>query len=142
MKYTIPRRATKCFSKEEIFNEGEEIISLIIPVKEGYERRDFCLNCWHEYAAKEDFFWKVQLPTKETRKTQPKDIQTLELFYSLIDQKEKKDLLYVLALFLERRGLFAKRKENLFENIRTGEAFIVEPVPSSSLNYDLITAQL
>lgn len=132
MKYQFPKRSHQCYVKQEAFQEEEEIISLLIPVGQTYERRDFCQKCWKETPIPGSVFWRVQIPRKEKEAPHSKDLEILDLFYAT----ENKELLYLLALYLDRRGLFAKRKKNLFENITTGDLFQIEPIQVTSAHID------
>lgn len=145
MKYTLPRRASKCFLKEEPFLPGSSLISLVIPKKEGFLRRDYCLHCWESVKEeKGSSFWKVILPKKAEESKSLSDLQALELFCSLLGKE--KELAFVLALYLERKKFLTKRREGeeelIFENNENGELYIVEKVPSKLLDFKKILSSL
>jgi hypothetical protein len=70
-------------------------------------RQDYSIEAWQAPPAEALGWWKSQIPTAETKKTQwaPNDVM-LELFDELAGQPDRSDLRYVLTLLLIRRRVF------------------------------------
>jgi hypothetical protein len=81
--------------------------SALIPSGANVVRQDYSLEAWPGPPADALGWWKSQIPTSETKKTQwaPNDVM-LELFDELTGQADRADLRYVLALLLIRRRVF------------------------------------
>jgi hypothetical protein len=81
--------------------------SALIPSGASVVRQDYSLEAWPGPPAEALGWWKSQLPTAETNKTQwaPNDVM-LELFDELTGQADRADLRYVLTLLLIRRRVF------------------------------------
>lgn len=136
-RYEIPRRSSHCALKKEPFKEGLEIISLLENSSKGYERQDFCLECFErelkEKCIKEKkSYWKSQITVKkEAAAVTPIDERALELLRSSLGQlsnrtavdEELEGMVYLLTLYLERRGILVKRQE---KRSKTGSTLFVE----------------
>ncbi len=81
--------------------------SALVPSGASVVRQDYSLEAWPGPPADALGWWKAQLPTAETNKTQwaPNDVM-LELFDELTGQADRADLRYVLTLLLIRRRVF------------------------------------
>lgn len=138
MRYQIPRRAQRCAYKEEPFSEKEEIVTLLTPQDEGFERKDLCQNCFEEQKENllcndEVSFWKVNLTPKlkKNKRDLQRDEVLLNLLRSYSDDGSDPTTVYLLCLFLERQKVLTKQKERkddtfFFECIETGEVFIAK----------------
>ncbi|MDR3624799.1 MAG: hypothetical protein P4L16_06645 [Chlamydiales bacterium] len=155
MKYLIPKRSIKCSIKEELFLPGMELISALYPAKQGYLRKDFCLECWlicnkDELEKGGVSYWKVLLPLKKKVEKDFSLSQVFDLFCLLVNKEEEKELLFVLALYLERKHILSKREEKqsvdktllFYEYEETGEVFIIQKMPADSLNLDHLQKKL
>ncbi len=119
MKEKIKKRLSHCIAGNEPFTPGSEYISLLTSTDEGWERADYCLECW-EKNKKPGQFWRGKIPEKKVKKLSP-DEKALELFRKTEDQK----LLSVLALYLVRRDQAVRRCETYYEIPETGEVIVV-----------------
>ena len=115
--YDIPKRSLQCSEGKETLSPGDEIFSVLLPVADTYERRDFCRACWEKKGEELSAFphWKGFVPdkVKAEKRPQSRDEQALDLLLQTLPQKdgEAKGLAYVLALYLERTGQLMKRHE-------------------------------
>jgi hypothetical protein len=153
LQYLIPTRAKECFSGSEPLLPGEEIVSVLLPLKEGYERRDYCLACW-EREAKEFFtatpHWRLLIAEKEKKaiRQTTSDERALEILRAKIvdTSEEAQKLAYVTALYLERRERLIKRQERrgifFFEIPETQEVVTIERHPLSPEELQQIEEQL
>jgi hypothetical protein len=117
----IPRRLSRCIVGEEPFHQGSEYVSIID--SKGI-RKDFCLQCWEKMdKSSERNFWKGKIPSKK-EKCSDYDQKALELFRMVKDPK----YLFVLGLYLERKGQIVPRTKTLYEAPETGELFSVEKI--------------
>ena len=152
IKYEIPRRAHFCASQKELFLESAEMISVLIPMSEGYERRDYCLACFEkDFSTFEQLegliYWKTVLSSKKTTgKQYTRDERAIELLRESLADKDQSVLCYVLALYLERRNQLVKRQEKrskvdplvFYEVIDTGEILVVKKVELSRIEFDKV----
>lgn len=145
MHYQIPKRAHRCTENGEPFSENEEIITLLIPKKSGYDRKDLCLKCFN--ANKEKFinselsYWKVAIQPRAKK-------QKFKNAEDFLNQLRSNDMnggaYYLLCLFLERQKVLHKQKENeeelFFECLDTGEIFIAKKtsINQETLNHLLV----
>ena len=115
---SIPRRARKCLKCEKAFEQGQEIMGLLLDEE---KREDYCLNC---FETKEAFCtWKSQIPTKEEEVTysesaREKGLRLLNEY--LVDEAPAA---YALALYLHRRGILHRIRPHLYEDRLTGDLF-------------------
>lgn len=131
---SIPRRAFCCALGNESFEPGSKYISHLS--SDGKERKDFCPSCWlqsEEYKKKEKgHFWRGKIP-KKIEKTDASEEKTLHLFREVYQTGMNPKLLYVLALYLQRRKQLmllpsGKKMDSLvFELMETGETFSLKP---------------
>lgn len=152
IKYEIPRRAHFCASQKEPFLENAEMISVLIPISEGYERRDYCLACFeNDFSTLEQLegliYWKTVLSSKKaTGKQYTRDERAIELLRESLGDKDQSVLCYVLALYLERRNQLVKRQEKrskvdplvFYEVIDTGEVLVVKKIELSRIEFDKV----
>ena len=141
MGIVIPRRAGACLKCGESMEESFEYYSILDTAEEHPQRFDYCLSCWEKGAKAESSgnsrtYWRSKVPLKKERKevTLTKDEKALELLEELIssDQENDANLAFVLALYLERRKLVAKRKDvkevTIYEVLETEEIVAVKKV--------------
>lgn len=152
IKYEIPRRANSCHLKNEPFTEGMELISVLTPTSEGYERKDYCLICFESISqplAQQDgyIYWKSTIATKKDwGKKYSRDERALLLLKEMLytapepgSAPPNYPLQYVLALYLERRRQLVKRQEKrskinpliFYEVSDTGEVLVIKKVELS-----------
>ncbi|MGK5595040.1 MAG: hypothetical protein ACSNEK_06760 [Parachlamydiaceae bacterium] len=135
----IPKRGAHCSEGKESFHEGMQYYSYVQLAKEGvYTRHDFCQRCWDKLNISEKTFWKGQIQKKEA--IIPKTLEEGALLYfdEIYQSSNRQDELFVLALYLTRKKLFAFRKSleqhDLYERLDTEEMIAIPKVALSSLN--------
>ena len=134
---TIPKRATGCTGCEKEFVAGDPVFSLL---REGAEvvREDRCAACWEGVAEGEEIWsiWQGRVPAEKKNRPKEMHLSGRERALALLRQLLDKGALaraYVLALYLERRGVLTRCKElkrksgrvRLYEVVATGEAIYV-----------------
>lgn len=147
MFYQIPKRAQCCQENSEPFNENEEIVTVLIPKKMGFERRDLCVPCFEK--CKENWMdedishWRVKIPAKP-KKTKSKKAADFLQMLRLSSLQE--DLYYLICLFLERQKVLHKRKEKdesiIFECLDSEEIFIAKKTAISQESLKKISENL
>lgn len=110
MEWKINKGNTECSACEKKFEEEEDYYSALFDENENFTRKDFCATCWKRDMLENLFsFWKTRIPK------QGKPIQKfvnigliLDIFCRLEDSEnaQKKNLRFVLALYLIRKKVF------------------------------------
>ena len=142
MHYQIPKRAHRCAENDEPFSENDEIITLLIPKKLGFDRKDLCLGCFKKAQEKYDkadgSYWKVTIAPKSKKER----FKHADDFLNLLRTHEMDaSAHYLLCLFLQRQKILHKQKEKgdelFFECLDTGEVFVSKKCALSqeSLNH-------
>lgn len=129
----IPRRSSCCAVGREPLMPGSDYISYLS--FDGALRRDVCLACWEKIEEsqkkREGHFWRGKIPSKMER-PDPFDVKALKLFRDTFQAEQNPQVLFVLALYLQRRKQLIllsstkKSQESLFELIETGEVFALK----------------
>ncbi len=135
LQLTIPARSGACHGCEERFSEGDPVFSTLI--EEG-RREDRCAKCWDTYKAPDTLLslWQGVVPSKKVEKAKEMEAQGRDRALALLrEYLEAKKLgqAFLLALYLERRGVLVRCKElrrkvgrvRLYEVCETGEALYV-----------------
>ena len=107
MDFDVQRCSRRCAVTGRELQPGEWFYSALIPSGASVVRQDYSIEAWQGPPAEALGWWKSQIPTAETKKTQwaPNDVM-LELFDELAGQPDRSDLRYVLTLLLIRRRVF------------------------------------
>ncbi|MFO7958813.1 MAG: hypothetical protein R6X33_17135 [Candidatus Brocadiia bacterium] len=98
---------------------GRAFFSALVEGPEGFERRDFCGDCWPDTERGEFFcYWRTRRAEPEGKPVVDTDLM-MEFFDRLegAETQEKRVFRFVLALYLMRRKQF-----KLVEVARGGEA--------------------
>lgn len=132
LKTNIPRRSSHCAIQKEPFEPGSDYISYLYEVL----RIDFCPTCWekHEESKKKEggHFWRGKIPLKK-EKPSSSDEKMLTFFRETFAEQKNPKVLYVLALYLQRKKQLMllpsmqQQESLLFELMETGETFSVVP---------------
>jgi hypothetical protein len=118
--FEVSRAAGQCGTCGRAFTEGEEFISVVLEVKEGFERRDVCAGCWKEPPPEAVCFFKTRLAKKEkAKRTFVDDGVLVDFFLRLADAEEphKQRFRFVLSLILLRKRL-VKYERTIREELR------------------------
>lgn len=130
----------KCGTCEAAFVDKQPYMSTLVVANEGYERRDFCESCWAKpdvskmaaHSAWKGVFKPPEPPPKEVLKKE--NAESLLRKYMETDDPANKNVVYVLAVMLERKRIFVERDIQLkddgtqilvYEYRRTGEIFMI-----------------
>ncbi len=104
MDFDVQRCSRRCAITGRELAPGETYYSALVPSWATVEWHDYSSEAWPGPPAEALGWWKSQVPTVETKKTQwaPNDVM-LELFDEMADSQDRADVRYVLALLLIRR---------------------------------------
>ena len=137
-EWNIKSRSDACTQCEKSFEDKETICSNLSFGEEGYQRGDFCEACWEEAQKKPAIsVWRGEFrmpppPPEEALKKETAE----SLLRQLIQQEDPShaNTIYILAVMLERRRIFAEKEVQLqddgskirvYEHKKSGEVFIV-----------------
>lgn len=148
--WDIKPRGLTCGQCQTPFADQQAYMSRLVYGTEGYARLDFCLACWTSQpaAAEAVSVWKgtFQLPPPAPPK-EPIQKETAEnLLRRLMETNDlnRKNVVFILAVMLERRRLLVERDVQqradgatvrVYEHRQTGETFLI---PDPLLNLDQI----
>lgn len=130
----------KCGKCETAFQDKQPYMSTLLVLEEGYERRDFCEGCWEKpdvgkvmtHSAWKGIFKPPEPPAKEVLKKE--NAESLLRTYMETEDPANKNVVYVLAVMLERKKIFVERDIQLkddgtqvlvYEHRKTGEIFMI-----------------
>jgi len=139
-EWSIQSRADTCRSCQRAFLDGEECMSALFPAPPGFQRQDFCLECWQqrEVDRTQPFSsWKTVFLAPPAAPPEPLQKETAEsLLRRLLetDQSEHIPVIYILALMLERKKILTEKDitvdaedtvRRIYEYRKTGEMFVI-----------------
>ena len=137
-EWDIKSRGDACAKSGETFADNQRYVSRLIFGPEGYVREDFADEHWDESMAEGALsVWRsvFRLPPPP-----PEEALKKETAESLIRQfmeeedESRTNAIYILAVMLERRRIFAERdvqvrddgaKVRIYEHKKTGETFLI-----------------
>jgi len=122
------------------FHEKQSYMSTLALTEDVYERRDFCEACWAKpdvgkmvsHSAWKGTFKLPEPPATEVLKKE--NAESLLRKYMETDDPANKNVVYVLAVMLERKRIFVERDIQLkddgtqilvYEYRKTGEVFMI-----------------
>ncbi|MDK3156765.1 hypothetical protein QPK87_09285 [Kamptonema cortianum] len=140
-EWNIQSRAHACAATGQKFEEGEQIVSMLFPVKDGYERRDYCQQAWREIVTTPQSapasYWQTKYftPAPPPPEALKKD-DAEGLLRKLIDENDPATIntRYILAVMLERKRIFRQidtftndqmAKMIVYEHLKSGESFTI-----------------
>ncbi len=138
-----------CASCSRTFEDKEAYISMLAYIEhEGYRRSDYCMECRPVQedggASDSHGVWQGVFrapPPPEEEAVTKETAETLLRRFIEEDDESKANVIYVLAIMLERKKLFVEKSRDsrkdgkrilIFEHRKTGESFIV-PDPDLKL---------
>lgn len=137
-EWNIRSCADECAACRKKFADAESLTSRLRFSAEGYVREDFCAACWPGRAADgEVSAWASRWRAPAPKAPEPLKKETAEsLLRELMetDDPAKGNVIFILAVMLERRRIFAEkevqllpdgRKIRVYEHKQTGESFVV-----------------
>jgi len=149
--WDIKARGDHCSKHDQAFQDNEVFYSRLSFGDEGYVREDFCEACWAKSKAEGQgvSHWKsvYRVPAPP-----PEEVLRKETAESLLrkfmeeEDPSKVNVMYILAVMLERRRMFVERdvqvredgvKLRIYEHRETGETFLI---PDPELRLTEITS--
>lgn len=137
-EWNIRSCADECAACRKKFADSESLTSRLRFSAEGYVREDFCAACWPGRAADgEVSAWASRWRAPAPKAPEPLKKETAEsLLRELMetDDPSKGNVIFILAVMLERRRILAEkevqlqpdgRKIRVYEHKQTGESFVV-----------------
>lgn len=139
-EWDIKPRSRACAACEKIFAEGHVYHARLLFDAQGYVRTDFCEPCWAQRMEGEPYFsaWQgvFRQPPQEPPKTplRQETAETLLRQCMATDDPTKKNVIYILAVMLERKRVLVEREVRrredgarivVYEHRKTGESFII-----------------
>lgn len=139
-EWNIRACADQCSACQRKFADRESLMSRLQFAEEGYLREDFCSGCWSGRSMENGVevstwaaTWLAPAPKapealkKETAESLLRELMELE-------DPAKVNVIFILAVMLERRRILAEkevqlqpdgRKIRVYEHKKTGESFVV-----------------
>ncbi len=147
-EWNIRSCADQCTQCQRKFADKEHLMSRLSFAAEGYQREDFCAGCWPARAmpAPEVSAWAAVWHAPAPKAPEPLKKETAEsLLRELMetDDPAKRNVIFILAVMLERRRILVEKevqtpensgiKIRVYEHKQTGESFVV-PDPQLRLS--------
>lgn len=139
LEWDVKAPMAQCTACERPFEDKEACYSLLRRTEEeGYVRADYCLPCWEAqppsglFSAWKTVYRKPAPPPEDPLKKETAESLLRNLMET--DDLEKRPVIFVLAVMLERRRLLvernAQRQEDgsvtrYYEHKVTGETFVI-----------------
>lgn len=134
-KWSIKKSAPTCFSSGYNFKNKDFIISQIVFINGEYERRDFCEKNKPD-TLNEISTWRTQfiLPLPKEEIIKKEGIEGLLHKFILEEEEKNTNIIYILAVMLERKKVFKEQEVNLiddhkiriYEHRKTNEIFLIK----------------
>lgn len=147
LRALIPARSSHCHKGKERFERGDDYTTVLREDEDGvWRREDYCRSCCSETQRGPGISWEGKIASKE-HKERVVDKRAIALLRRLW-QADDRNLLYPLALYLQRKGELVQRRELTtykqcgFELLSTGEIFIIEKSALSPKNLPELLALL
>ncbi len=106
---SVVKRNGQCSKCEKSFEEHQEYYACLKETQEGFERYEYCPDCWDDKFREESFsFWKARVPGREEKKKLLVDNEILIEFFKRLtesDDESKQGFIFVLALILMRKRI-------------------------------------
>jgi hypothetical protein len=137
--WDIKSRSTACTACSVSFNDGQTYLSALFTGDTGYERGDFCEDCWESRAGELDPFssWQGVYRRPPSGPEDPLKKETAEsLVRKLIEDDDPRNeaVIYILAVMLERKKSLVEKDvtvddlgtvHRVYEHRHTGETFLI-----------------
>ena len=137
--WDIKPRDNSCHACETAFVDRQACHSALIIDKAGYERRDFCEDCWTQNAESVPVFsmWKgiyLAPPPPPEDPTEKETVETLLRRLMEDNDPSKGSIIYLLTVMLERKRMLVERDVqkrddgtiiHFYEHRKTGETFLI-----------------
>lgn len=138
-EWNIRARSESCSLCGREFEDGEEFKTMLASADEELVRTDICDRCWDDEKHRDAALsvWRSVFRLPPPKPEEPLRKETSEsLLRRLMETEEvsQRDVIFVLAVDLERRRIFQERemelldsgeKKRVYEHKKTGEVFII-----------------
>ena len=139
-EWNIRACADQCTACGRKFADRERLMSRLCFTSDGYQREDYCAACWPAAGASgagSVSAWSAKWLAPAPKAPEPLKRETAEsLLRELMetDDPAKRNVIFILAVMLERRRILAEkevqvqpdgRKIRVYEHKQTGESFVV-----------------
>ena len=144
--WNISQRGDQCLSSGKDFDDGVIIYSRLYFTQDGYVREDYLAEYWDESLRQGSLsVWKGAYEEPKAKAEEPLHKENAEsLLRQLIetDDESNRNVIFILAVMLERKRLFVERdvadredglKVRFYEHKDTGEMFAI-PDPGLKLS--------
>ena len=146
--WDIKPRGDRCQACETPFGDQQDYHSVLVYGEEGYARSDLCATCWSEkkdgesYSAWQGVFRLPPPPAEEALKKETAESLLRKLMED--NDSEHRNVIYILAVMLERKRILVERDVQrdegeitlrIYEHRETGESFLV---PDPRLGFDAL----
>ena len=144
--WNISQRGHQCLSSGKDFDDGVIIYSRLFLAQDGYVREDYLAEYWDESLRQGSLsVWKGAYEEPKAKAAEPLRKENAEsLLRQLIetDDETNRNVIFILAVMLERKRLFVERdvsdredglKVRFYEHKTTGEIFAI-PDPGLKLS--------
>ncbi len=143
--WNIKPRSDECVSSGEGFNDGVLVFSRLLFTEDGYTREDYSESQWtDELRDSSVSVWKGMFRTPPPKPEEAIKKESAEsLLRKLIetDDEENRNVIYILAVMLERKRILAERDVHkrddgvtlrVYEHKKSSEVFLI-PDPELKL---------
>ncbi len=147
-EWDIKARSEFCEECKMPFQDGQQYFSALVFGEQGYSRADYCGRCWtggkkettSPYSQWQGVFRPPPPPPEEALKKETAETLLRRLMQD--DDRSKRNVMYILAVMLERKRILAERdiqkhddgtKVIVYEHKKTGETFLI---PDPGLRLD------
>jgi hypothetical protein len=106
--WNINKPLGKCCGSGREISDNEDYFAALIETSDGFERRDYCCEYWHENKPEVYCYWKSCLIPDQEKKQLFIDDDMLMAFFKRLeseDESQKVNLRFVLMLILMRKRL-------------------------------------
>ncbi len=138
-EWNIKSRSEVCRICAHAFQNGQEFSTVLADEQGELVRNDVCDNCWDDDRFRSNSFsiWRSVVRFPPPKSDGPLKKETSESLLRRLmetDEHSQRDVIFVLAVDLERRRIFEERdielledgtKNRIYEHKKTGEVFIV-----------------
>jgi hypothetical protein len=146
--WDIKPRGDCCERCETPFADQQPYHTVLFFGEEGYARTDMCQTCWEQnaetssYSAWQGVFRMPPPPAEEPLKKETAETLLRKLMED--DDPGQKNVIYILAVMLERKRILVERsvqreggevRTRVYEHRETGESFLV---PDPHLGFDAL----
>lgn len=137
--WDIKSRSTACTACNATFDDGQSYLSALFAGTAGYERGDFCEDCWKTREAELSPYssWKGVYRIPPAGPEDPLKKETAEtLLRKLMEDEDPRNegVIYILAVMLERKKTLVEKDvtvddtgtvHRVYEHRQTGETFLI-----------------